>query len=421
MHRDEKQTDTHGPAGYDWSRALTRRGGQAGKWHEIDRDIAAGRLDPALDVYPFSVADNDMAPAPVIRDALVDFARDGVLGYPLIPDAWYHALAQWLALRHDWSIERSWVLTSSGVVSALYASVATFTEPGDGVIVMQPVYPPFMSAVTQQGRRLINCPLQRRGLDYRLDFEALEAAAREPETKMLLLCSPHNPVGRVWTPEELGQLATICARHGILVVSDEIHLDLVRPDLRHTVYARVSEEAAAHAIIALAPSKSFNIAGCYMSAVLIPNDELRRRYQTAVAHSGVAGPNAFGLVAAEAAWRAGGPWLDGFNALIADNHRALGAFCAEQLPEVGVVPLEGSYLQWLETAPLAASLGLDEDGFMRFLREEALFYITPGQIFGSEGAGFIRVNIGCPRGILMTALERLAEAVRRRRADGSQR
>lgn len=393
---------------FDWTKAISRRGTDAGKWWQLEAEYP-----DATDLFPFSVADNDMDVLPAIREALVDYSRTQVFGYSAVPASFYAVLNAWLQTRHQWTIEPEWVLISSGVVTALFNTILALTTPGEAVIVMEPVYPPFMGAVERTGRRLLNCPLLREGLEYRIDFDLFEQQAADPATRLLLLCSPHNPVGRVWTRDELGRMDEIARQHDVIVLSDEIHADLILPGYEHFTWGRLGGAAALNAVICVAPSKTFNIAGFHTAAVIIPDPELRRRYTDWTSSIGAAGANRYGLVAAEAAWRHGAGWLDEFLELIAANHALVRDWFAANLPEVVVFPLEGTYLQWLDFGPALDRLGLRADGLDSWLRGEAAFYMSDGHAFGSGGAGCMRLNIGCPEHILLAALERLGGAVRR--------
>ncbi|MDI9498828.1 MAG: PatB family C-S lyase [Bacillota bacterium] len=392
---------------FDWTKAISRRGTGAGKWWQLEAEYP-----DATDLYPFSVADNDMDVLPEIRAALVEYSRTQVFGYSGIPDSFYAALADWLRTRHQWTIESDWVLISTGVVTALFNSILALTTPDEAVIVMEPVYPPFMGAVERTGRRLLNCPLLREGLDYKIDFDLFERQAADPATRLLLLCSPHNPVGRVWIRDELERMDAICRQHDVIVLSDEIHADLILPGYEHVTWGRLGEAAARNAVICVAPSKTFNIAGFHTAAVIIPDPELRRRYTDWTSSIGTAGANRYGLVAAETAWRHGAGWLDEFLLLIAANHALVKDWFASHMPDVVVFPLEGTYLQWLDFAPALDRLGLDPDGLDAWLREKAAFYMSDGRSFGSGGSGCMRLNIGCPEHILLAALERLGRAAR---------
>jgi putative C-S lyase len=361
-------------------------------------------------VIPLSVADMELYNPPEIVEGLKRYLDGTVLGYTRVSAAYNDAVIGWMQRRHGWEIDASWLVQAPGVVPALFMAVRAFTEKGDGVIIQPPVYYPFTGAIEANGREVVANPLVLKGLRYSMDYDDLEAKARDPKNKMLILCSPHNPVGRVWEREELARLAEICLRHGVMVVSDEIHFDLLIGGHEHTIYSTLSEEAANNCMICTAPSKTFNIAGMQVSNMVIPNAEIRERYRRESQASAVHEPNILGIKACEIAYRECGPWLDGLIALIEANHRLTADFMARHIPQVTVFPLEGTYLQWLDFR----FLGLDHPELERFMIHEAEWFTDEGYIFGDEGRGFERINLACPTAVLQEALDRLLAAFRKR-------
>jgi putative C-S lyase len=296
------------------------------------------------------------------------------------------------------------------VVAALYHGVAAYTEKGDGVIIMPPVYYPFTMAVAENGRELAGVPLIQNGLSYTIDYEALERTARNPKNKLLIFCSPHNPVGRVWMKEELLRVAEICLRNNVLVISDEIHFDLLLPGVTHTVYASLSEEAAQNCVVCTAPSKTFNLAGMQTSNIIVPNRGLREKLKEQVLKSAFHNPGVLGIKTCEIAYTQCEGWLDELLQVIAANYRLLSDFVAKNLPMITVFPLEGTYLVWMDFRALA----LDYKALEEFMIHDAELFLDEGAMFGSEGRGFERINIACPSFVLEEALERLLKALKRR-------
>lgn len=362
-------------------------------------------------IVPFSVADMEFVEAPAVAEALESMARSAILGYTAPTDAYYDAVVDWQRTRHDWEARKEWVALAPGVVPAICTAVRAFTAPDDGVIVMPPVYYPFRRSIEDAGRRVVENPLvlvdDRR---YEIDFAGLEEACRDPHTTMLVLCSPHNPVGRVWTAAELERVARICCDNGVFVCSDEIHNDLVMPGHEHTALARVMPEGrVGDCMVCTAPSKTFNLAGLQCSNIFIPDPGRKEAYERTARMNGFFSLNAFAYPVCEAVYRKAAPWLDEAIEVIAGNHRLVRDFCAERLPQLGVFDLEGTYLQWVD----CRRLGLDPQALEEFMTREARLFLDEGAIFGTGGAGFERINLACPRAVLLEALERLEEAVHR--------
>lgn len=386
---------------YDFDRVIDRRGTSSLKWDFAER--LAGRSG----LTPLWVADMDFeAPAEIVQ-ALHARAAHGIFGYTLEPDSWFDAAAGWLQRRHGWEVRREWMLPSPGVIPSLVFAILGLTEPGDGIIIQPPVYYPFPLRVGANGRRVVENPLKLSGSRWEMDLEGLEKVV-DDRTRMLILCSPHNPVCRVWDRASLQGLADFCLRRGIVVVSDEIHNDLVMPGSRHIPFASLSNEAAAHSLTLVSATKSFNLAGLGGSLTVIPDAGLRARFD-AVQHAIAAGPaNVFAAAAAEAAWRHGEPWLEELLAYLQANIRFLAGFLGESLPQVTLAPLEGTYLAWLDMRALM----LSDDQIKAKLQGDARLWLDEGRKFGRGGEGFQRLNVACPRAVLADAAERLVRAFR---------
>lgn len=355
------------------------------------------------DVLPMWVADMDFAAPEVVTRALQERAAHPVYGYTLYPDELYDALMGWLQRRFGWQVKREWIMWSPGVVPSLFACVRAFTQPGEPVIVQPPVYFPFFSAVTQNERRLVQNPLALRQDRYHINFEQLEQQARA--AKLMLLCTPHNPVGRVWTPDELQQVLEIARRNDVLVLADEIHADLVYPDSRHIPLAQLAGNDP-HVITAVAPSKTFNIPGLGLSALIVPAAEQRAALADVFNSLHVSASNPFSVAAFAAAYNGGETWLDALMAYLDETRSFVAAYLAEHLPQIRLIWPEGTYLLWLD----CRGLGLDDAALQRFFVEQAQVGMNPGTVFGEGGSGFMRLNIGAPRAVVRQALEQIHAA-----------
>ncbi|SDM88815.1 MalY/PatB family protein [Actinomyces ruminicola] len=385
-----------------------RTGTASLKW-----DCAASRGRPAT-ALPLWVADMDHATAPCVINALLWRVRHGIFGYTE-PDAAYDAtLAAWFARRYDWRIDPAWNVITPGVVPALATAVRALTEPGDAVVIEEPVYYPFREVVEQQGRVVTPAPLVRGGDGvYRRDLDALEAVLTATGARLLLLCNPHNPVGRVWSRAELKELAEVAARHDVLVVSDEVHADLALPGRRTTPFASLSADAAARTVTCTSPSKSFNLAGLQVANILIADPDLRARFRYALGAAGYSQPNVLGLTACQAAYKSGDAWLDALRRHIEYVRRHV-VRRLERVPGIEVSPCEGTYLLWLDCSGLLETAGLTAAELDDFITGEAGLWLDDGALFGTGGAGFTRLNIACPRATLDEALDRLEIAVHAR-------
>lgn len=369
---------------------------------------ARGKVFGTEDVLPMWVADTDFAAPDEVVQALVARARHPVYGYTLFPDSLYQAMIDWYGRRHDWHMERDWIMLAPGVVPSLHAIALAFAEEGEGIIVQPPVYPPFFAAATKTGRRLVPNPLVRVGGEYRMDFDHLEQCASQ--ARVLALCSPHNPVGRVWREDELRALLAIARRHDLLILSDDIHCDLTFPGHRHCMLASLANEGD-QVITAVAPSKSFNIAGMGLSALVVPDPAHRQVLQRVFERMHLEPANPFSIVAFEAAYRHGGPWLDALLEYLQENVRLACDYLAEHAPEIHVDRPDGTYLLWLD----CSRLGMDDAQLKEFFIREARVGMNPGASFGVAGSGYMRLNIGTRRAVVQEALERIARALDARR------
>lgn len=383
---------------YDFDRVIERRGTDSDKWQVY-----------GAEVLPMWVADMDFLAPPQVIDALVKRAQHGVFGYPMHPDPYYEygSMIDWMRTRHGWNIKRKWITHSPGVVTALNLAVNAFTQPGDKIIVQPPVYPPFFSIVKNNGRQLVFNPLRAENGYYRMDLADLEKRI-DSRTKALMLCSPHNPVGRVWTKEELSALGEICVRRNVLILSDEIHSDLILRGNKHTPLATISPELADLTITLIAPSKTFNIPGLFTSALIIPNPKLHTQFNHMLENMALNSSNIFGMVGLEAAYRHGAEWLDQLLEYLQANIDFAIRFFKERVPQIKVTCPEGTYLLWLD----CRDLGLGHDALRDLFLKQAKVALNEGYTFGAGGEGFMRMNVGCPRSILQEGLERIERAVK---------
>lgn len=358
-------------------------------------------------LLPLWVADMDFRSPPAVVEALEERAAHGVFGYSIPADCYYEAVQDWMVRRYGRSINRDWLVITPGVNTAMKMLVQTFTSPGDKVILQPPVYHPFYHAVEDNCRIVARNSLILNGSRYEMDFDDLAKKAADPKTRLAFLCSPHNPVGRVWTPQELSRFGQICRENDVLVISDEVHADLIYDGNNFTSYATISDDFARESITCTAPSKTFNLAGLKLSNIIVQNEELRQQFAQTLKRCGIGSPNAFAIVAAEAAYCYGDEWLEAVMDYIEDNFRFLKAYLSEHLPQVRVIEPEGTYLVWVDFS----ALGLDPNERTALLMNEAKVWLNEGQTFGPEGADFERINIACPRSILADALERIKTAV----------
>lgn len=359
------------------------------------------------DVIPLWVADMDFPAPEAVTKALEERARHPIYGYTLFPESLYQSVIDWFEHRHGWAIERDWLMMAPGVVPSLHAAALAFAGEGEGVIIQPPVYPPFFSAIRKTGRAVIENPLEQVDGRYQMNLEHLEACAARDDARVLLLCSPHNPVGRVWSESELQAVLAIARRHNLVVLSDEIHCDLTYPDKpSHHVLATLADEEQA-LITTVAPSKSFNMPGLGLSALVVRDPEHRKLLKDVFDAMHMNQCNPFSIAGFEAGYRQGGPWLNELMIYLQGNRDRVMDYVRQHLPTIRVTEPEGTYLLWLD----CRALGMSDAELKRFFVQDAGIGMNPGITFGEPGSGFMRMNIGCPRRVLETALGQIRQAL----------
>ena len=389
---------------YDFDTPVNRQGTDCLKF---DRAEQRHRSPDLLSLW---VADMDFPTPPEVVQALCERSKHGIFGYTEPGSAYFDALDDWCTRRYGFRQPADEVTVTPGVVFALAAAVHAFTGPGDAVVVQQPVYYPFTGVVKEGARTLANAPLAFDGSRYSIDFDAFERTVADTGAKLFLLCNPHNPVGRAWTADELGRLARICARHGVTIVSDEIHMDFARPGHEHVSLATLDACQDGRFVLCTSASKTFNLAGLQVANVLIPNADMRRAFRRAIDAAGYSQPNTLGLVATQAAYEHGGPWLSELKGYLEGNWSLLASTLEQRVPQLRLVNAESTYLAWID----CRDLGLDAARLERFIEDEAGLWLDCGHIFGTGGEGFIRINIATQRAYLARALDQLCAAVERR-------
>jgi len=389
-------------SGFDFDHEINREGTHSVKYD--GRQNMFGKSD----VIPVWVADMDFAAPPAVIRALSERAAHPIYGYTLFPDSLYDALIGWMQRRHGWAIQRDWIVLCPGVVPSINAAVMAFTQPGESVIIQPPVYFPFFSAVTQTGRKLIQNPLHLENGRYTIDFDHLEQCAKDAH--LLLLCSPHNPVGRVWQPAELERLLDIAAKHDVVIFSDEIHADLIYPGNQHHTLAAFPEHKA-KIITAVAPSKTFNIPGLNLSALIIPDQSTRNAVTQVFNTLHISASNPFSIAAFEAAYCEGEAWLEELLIYLRDTRDCVETFLAEHLPEIKVIRAEGTYLLWLD----CRAWNRTDAQLKHFFVHEAGVGMSPGILFGTEGSGFMRLNIGAPRQTVLSVMQNIKQALQNKK------
>jgi cystathionine beta-lyase len=381
-------------AKYDFNQVVQRKNTNSYKW-----DIVAD------DILPLWVADMDFEVAPEIKQAIIERANHGIFGYTLVPDSYYDSIIQWFKSRHNWSIDRNSIIYTSGVVPAISATIKALAMPGENVLVQTPVYNCFFSSIRNQGCCVVENELIREGETYKINFEDFEKKCADEKTTIFLLCNPHNPTGRVWTKDELEQMNSICLKHGVKVITDEIHCELVMPGYSYTPFASISEECKNNSIILNSPSKAFNIAGLQIANIICENTVWRRRINRAINIFEICDVNPFGIVALQAAYNKGGEWIDELNQYIYENYLYLKQFILEELPQVEVIKLEGTYLAWIDIM----CFELSSDEAYNELLNDGKVLVNSGTLYGKKsGEGYLRINLACPRETLKKGLIRIA-------------
>jgi len=386
---------------YNFDEVINRKG-----TNSIKYDFAVERGKP-VDVLPLWVADMDFRTPPAVIDALVKVSQHGIFGYSESKHDYFQAVSNWFKTRFDWETDSTWLVKTPGVVYAIATAIRALTNQGDSVIIQQPVYYPFSSTILTNKRKLINNALVYNNGSYYIDFEDFEQKIIEHNVKLFILCSPHNPIGRVWTKDELIRLGDICVRHGVIVISDEIHADFTYEGSKHFVFGKLKPEFLNNTIICTAPSKTFNLAGLQVSNIFIANKSIRNMFQKEMYSAGYSQLNTMGLVACQAVYEHGAEWLDELKIYLAGNLQFIRGFLAERLPQIKIIEPQGTYLIWLDFQELKLSDEQLED----LIVNRAKLWLDAGTMFGIEGSGFQRINIACPRSILEQALNQLTQAI----------
>lgn len=386
---------------YNFDREIDRKNTNSLKY-----DFAVERGRDA-DVLPLWVADMDFqAPKPVL-DALQNAVSHGIFGYSEVKGEYFDALYRWFDSRFDWQPKSEWLVKTPGVVFALAMAVRALTKEGDSVLIQPPVYYPFFEVIRDNNRKIVESPLLLTDGHYEIDFDDLEEKIASQNVKLFLLCSPHNPVGRVWTKEELQKLGELCDRYHVFVVADEIHCELVYEGHDYTPFASLSERFRQNSVTCVSPSKAFNLAGLQIANIIAADEGVRRRIDRAININEVCDVNPFGVIATIAAYNEGGAWLDALRKYLWENYEYLYRFFEQRLPQYPVLPLEGTYLVWIDCR--ASSIGSDATTLR--LQEEQKLMVNSGTLYGPGGEGFIRLNIACPRTLLADGLERIAHVL----------
>ena len=383
---------------YNFDKLTERRGSNSVKWDECN--------DP--ETIPAWVADMDFEAAPCIMEALQKRVDHRIFGYTFVPDSYYKAITDWFSRKHDWDICRDWITYTSGVVPALSVSIKALTQPGDKVLIQTPVYDCFFSSIRNNGCEIESNPLRRTADTYKMDFDALERCAADPRAKVMLLCNPHTPAGRVWTPDELTRLGNICLRNGVTVVADEIHCELVYQGFKYTPFASVSDECAQISLTCVSASKAFSIAGLQSAAVIVKNLRLKNIAERGLNSDEIAEPNCFAAIAATAAFNEGEEWLDALNDYIAANKKFARAYIAENIGCVKTFEQPATYLMWLDCSDFCS----DSTELCEFLRKTTGLVLSPGDKYRGNGSLFLRMNVACPRDKLLDGLNRLSLGVK---------
>lgn len=381
---------------YDFETYHPRYDIEAIKWDSMGQQDAG--------IVPLSVADMELLSPPEIIEALKETAEFGMWGYTWWGKRYGDAVQHWMRTRHQWEMQPEWIVQLNGVVQGLYAAVRAFSQPGDGILIQTPIYYPFYRAINVNNRKVIENPLKLENGRYVIDFDDFEQKVKQ--AKIFLLCNPHNPVGRVWTEEELRRMGDICLKHNVLVVSDEIHFDIIMPGYKHTVYATLGEQYANNAIICSAASKTFSLAALCVANAVIPNPEIRSVFDDEVNRSGCYTYSVFGIRALEVGYTQCAPWVDQMVEHIYANYCTFKEFMKENFPDVWVADLEGTYLCWFD----CRCFNMPGEALSQYLQKEAKLFFDDGFVFGSAGDGFERINLACSRKVLMDALERFKAA-----------
>jgi cystathionine beta-lyase len=380
---------------YDFDKIVDRSNTNSMKWN-----VAEGEL-------PMWVADMDFETAPAIMEAISKRAQHGCFGYTEIPDAWYQAYIDWWKIRHDFTMEKDWLMFCTGVVPAISSIVRKLTTPAEKVLVQTPVYNIFFNSILNNGRQVLESPLVFDGNAYHIDFEDLEKKLADPQTTLMILCNPHNPIGKIWDKATLERIGALCAKHHVIVLSDEIHCDLTDPGRGYIPFASVSDICRDNSITCIAPTKTFNLAGLQTAAISVPNSVIRHKVWRGINTDEVAEPNAFAVDAAIAAFTKGADWLDALRAYIYENKQYAVQYVKEQIPEVEILSSEATYLLWIYCKDLPGS----SREIAHRIRKKTGLFLSAGSGFSGDGDRFLRLNIACPRALLKDGMERLKRGV----------
>ena len=382
----------------DFNDVINRRNTNSLKWNVGDNEL------------PMWVGDMDFQTAPAVTEAIIKKAKSGVFGYQIVPDEWYNAIIRWWQVRHDFTIGKDWLCFCTGVVPAITSSIKRITNVGDNVVVMTPVYNIFFNSIENTGRHALESPLKYENGAYSIDWDDLEAKLAHPQSTMLLLCNPHNPVGKVWSKEELKHIGNLCVKHGVAVFSDEIHCDLVPLDVKYTPFASVSGVNMAISVTAISASKAFNLAGLQAAAVFIENEVLRKKVVRGLNSDELAEPNAFAIEATIAAFSyESGIWLNGLRDYICENKQTAETFFEISLPEIKAISQDATYFMWLDCSAVTDNSA----ELAEFIRKETGLYVSSGTIFRGNGNYFLRLNVACPEPTLRDGLNRLKEGIKK--------
>ena len=399
---------------FNFDQVPSRRHTNSIKWdfHNEDDQLSPRPEAEALlgdnAILPLGLSDMDFPAPPAVLNALRKAVDHGIFGYTRPDESYYNAIRGWLAQRHSWEVEADWILTTTGTMQSVILAIQTLTAPGDGIIIQPPLFGPIGHAIVNNGRILVKNPLRQNDGRYTMDFADLETKAADPANKMLILCHPHNPVGRVWTVAEVQQLGTICRRHDLILVTDEIHGELCYSWADYRPVSALAPELNDRLVVCTGPSKAFNLPGLRISLAIIPSTALRERFTVGLRDlNELFGFNRLGMLALQAAYEDGGPWLDALRAYLEANYLYLRDFLERELPQIRLTPAEGLYLAWLDCRPL----GLSDAVLQQLLTDSARVVLEPGTHYGPEGNGFVRLNLACPRALLAQALARIRRAL----------
>lgn len=387
-----------------FDRYIERRGTRSIKWDGCNDKFG---VDPSIEMLPMWIADMDFQAPREVIEAVTKKAEEGIYGYSTKPDSFYESIQRWVKARYGWDVKKEWIIFTPGVIPGFTIAIQNFTDPGDGIIVQTPVYYPFMDGIRNNGRRIVENVLQEKKGYYTIDFEDLEEKVKDPKNKLMILSNPHNPVGRAWTKKELERIGNLCADNGVVLVSDEIHADLMMKGHHHQAMCAISEKIKNNTITNYAPSKTFNLAGLQTAYAIIPNDDMRRVFNEGLTANRIYNMNWFGPVALEAAYNSCGNYVEALNEYLDGNMDYMKSYLEENLPQLHMYKPEATYLPWVDFR----DTGMTSEEIEHFIAHKAHIGVDMGSWFGECGRGFLRFNVACPRKTLEKALEQLKEAL----------